>query len=127
MRKGDVRMPRRRRHVLPKAEPALDRFKYEVADDLGLKGDIQDRGWENMTTREVGKIGGNMVRRMIERAERDMAGRDTAGEEYGTEWGNTPGYGPTNEWAAWPGSPEFTRREASRDRPDYIGRRNRNR
>lgn len=115
-------MPRRRRHVLPEAEPALDRFKYEVADDLGLQDDIKARGWENMTTREVGKIGGNMVRRMIERAERDMAG-----EEYGAEWGDTPSYGAKNEWAAWPGYPEFTRREASHDRPNYVGRRRRDR
>ncbi len=98
-------MPRRRRHVLPDAEPALDRFKYEVANDLGLDDDIRNRGWGDMTTREVGKIGGNMVRRMIERAERDMAG-----EEYGSEW------------AGWPGYPEFTRREASYDRPRYVGR-----
>lgn len=116
-------MPRRRRHVLPEAEPALDRFKYEVADDLGLEDDIRNRGWENMTTREVGKIGGNMVRRMIERAERDMAG-----EEYGAEWSETPanaytGAGPKNDWAAWPGYPEFTRREAYFDRPNYVGRR----
>ena len=95
-------MSRRRRHVLPEAEPALDRFKYEVAEDLGLRDDIQGRGWENMTTREVGKIGGNMVRRMIERAERNMAG-----EEYGTEWA---GYSP----ADFPGSPEYTAPDYSR-------------
>lgn len=113
-------MPRRRRHVLPEAEPALDRFKYEVADDLGLEDDIRSKGWENMTTRQVGKIGGNMVRRMIERAERDMAG-----EEYGAEWDDMPysGPGPKNEWAAWSGYPEFTRREASYDRPKYRRRR----
>jgi hypothetical protein len=96
-------MPRRRRHVLPEAEPALERFKYEVASDLGLEDDIRERGWENMTTREVGRIGGNMVRRMIERAEREMAG-----EEYGAEWA---------------GSPEFTRRESALDRPRYVRRR----
>jgi len=99
-------MPRRRRHVLPEAEPALDRFKYEVAGDLGLADDIENRGWENMTTREVGKIGGNMVRRMIERAEREMAG-----EEFGTEWAGYPEY------------PRFARREAELDRPRYVRRR----
>lgn len=67
-----VLCPRRKRHVLPGAEDALDSFKYEVARDLGLRDDIERRGWENMTTREVGKIGGNMVRRMIERAEREL-------------------------------------------------------
>lgn len=66
-------MPRNRRHVLPEAEPALDRLKYEVAEELGLRDDIRQRGWENMTTREVGKIGGNMVRRMIKFAEEKIA------------------------------------------------------
>jgi len=63
---------RRRRPILPEAESALDRFKHEVARELGLEDDIQRRGWENMTTREVGKIGGNMVRRMIRYAEEKM-------------------------------------------------------
>ncbi len=67
-------MPRRNRNRLvePQAGEALDRFKYEVAEELGLREDIERRGWENMTTREVGKIGGNMVRRMVEFAEREM-------------------------------------------------------
>lgn len=65
--------PKRRRPAVPSSESALDRFKYEVAQEIGLKGDIERRGWENMTTREVGKIGGNMVRRMVEHAEEDMA------------------------------------------------------
>ncbi len=63
----------RNRAVYPEAGEALDRFKYEVAEELGLRDDIERRGWENMTTREVGKIGGNMVRRMIDFAERSMA------------------------------------------------------
>lgn len=62
-----------RRVLNPKAGRALDRLKYEVANELGLDDDIQQRGWENMTTREVGKIGGNMVRKMINFAEAEMA------------------------------------------------------
>jgi len=71
---------RRRRHVLPEAETALDRFKYEVARDLNLDDDIERRGWGDMTTRETGKIGGQMVRRMIRLAEerlKDEAARPT--------------------------------------------------
>lgn len=63
----------RNRAVYPEAGDALDRFKYEVAEELGLRDDIERRGWGNMTTREVGKIGGNMVRRMVDFAERNMA------------------------------------------------------
>lgn len=64
------------RPLLPRAERALDHLKYEVAEDLGLDDDIEERGWGNMTTRQVGKIGGNMVKRMIRKAESDLAQND---------------------------------------------------
>lgn len=62
----------KRSHANPKADAALDRMKYEVAGELGLKDDIDQRGWENMTTREVGKIGGNMVKKLIKKAEESL-------------------------------------------------------
>lgn len=49
---------------------AMQRLKYEVAQDLGLDDDIASRGFANMTTREVGKIGGHMVRRLVRRGAR---------------------------------------------------------
>lgn len=60
---------------------ALDKKKWEVADDLGLSDKIEQKGWENMTTAEVGKIGGrmggkiggNMVKELISMAESQMA------------------------------------------------------
>lgn len=57
----------------PKVEQALDEMKIEVAQELGLDDDIKERGWENMTTREVGSIGGNMTKKLIEKAESDLA------------------------------------------------------
>ncbi len=60
------------RPFLPSSRQALDRLKYEVAEDLGLGDDIEERGWGNMTTREVGKIGGNMVKHLIRKAEQDL-------------------------------------------------------
>lgn len=62
-----------RRVLNPKAQGALDRLKMETARELGLDDDIEQRGYANMTTREVGKIGGNMVRKMIRMAEAQMA------------------------------------------------------
>ncbi|HEX3015056.1 MAG TPA: small, acid-soluble spore protein, alpha/beta type [Desulfobacteria bacterium] len=60
--------------VLPHS--VLDQFKYEVAGELGLTDKIQTVGWENMTSRECGRIGGriggNMVKAMIRRAEQSM-------------------------------------------------------
>ncbi|OLZ12242.1 alpha/beta-type small acid-soluble spore protein [Sulfobacillus thermosulfidooxidans] len=61
------------RPVEPESEEALDKLKFEVAEDLGLDDDIKKRGWANMTTREVGKIGGNMVRRLVQKAEKDLS------------------------------------------------------
>lgn len=73
---GGVILSRRNNRVLnPRAKNALDNFKYEVADELGLINKIKNHGWENMTTREVGKIGGNMVKKMIEMAEEEMANK----------------------------------------------------
>ena len=54
------------------SEEQLDELKQEVAEELGLDDDIKKRGWENMTTRETGKIGGNMVKKMVEEQKRDM-------------------------------------------------------
>lgn len=61
-----------RDHVVSNADAALDKFKHEVATELGLEDDIQSRGWANMTSRECGLVGGNMVRRMIEYAENSL-------------------------------------------------------
>jgi len=66
-------MPRNGDKVVPEATWALDRFKWEVAEDLGLAEKIQRVGWENLTTREVGMIGGQMVKRMIAAAEESLA------------------------------------------------------
>jgi len=68
-------MPNRRK-LVPQAEDELDSLKQEVAEELHLDDDIRDRGWENMTTREVGKIGGNMVKKMVQYAEEEMDKRD---------------------------------------------------
>lgn len=64
-----------RPRMLP--EDLLDRFKYEVADELGLTNKIQSVGWPEMTARECGrvggKIGGRMVRVMVRFAEQSLA------------------------------------------------------
>lgn len=63
--------------IVPQAQNAMERLKMETAQELGLDDDIQEKGWENMTTRDVGKIGGNMVRKMISYAEEHMAKQDS--------------------------------------------------
>ena len=66
-------MSRRNRIINPLAQNALEKFKYETAAELGLINKIQTQGWPNMTTRETGKIGGNMVKKMIKNIEDQMA------------------------------------------------------
>ena len=58
---------KRQRGSRPNADSAMQQLKYEVADDLGLSDDIERRGFARMTTREVGKIGGHMVKRLVAR------------------------------------------------------------
>ena len=75
MEGGDHGLPRNDEKLVPGAEQALDRFKWEIADDLGLAEKIRQVGWENMTTKEMGMIGGQMVRRMIAAAEESLRQR----------------------------------------------------
>jgi len=62
------------RILVPGAEQAMDNFKNEIASELGLSQRIQSVGYANMTPKETGQIGGQMVRRMIELVEGSMAG-----------------------------------------------------
>lgn len=61
-------MPRRggRHYVMVKgAEEAMSAFKMEIAEDLGLEAKIDiDGTYKNLSTIEVGQIGGEMVRRI---------------------------------------------------------------
>lgn len=63
------------RELLP--QNIRDRFKYEVAEDLNLLDTIAEKGWGDMPTRDLGRIGGtiggNMVRVMIRHAEQQLA------------------------------------------------------
>ena len=62
-------------------ESVLDAKKWEAAEELGLKEKVESVGWANMTTAEVGKIGGatggkiggTMVKELIAKAEEQMA------------------------------------------------------
>ena len=52
---------------VPEAKAALDKFKYEVASELGVPLSHGYNG--NLTSRQNGSVGGEMVRRMIRRQE----------------------------------------------------------
>lgn len=52
------------------AKAALDRFKTEVASELGVN--LKEGYNGDLTSREAGSIGGEMVRRMIKKQEESM-------------------------------------------------------
>jgi len=60
--------------VLPQS--VLDDFKWEVAEELGLSSKIKSQGWENMTSRECGhvggRIGGSITKTMVRRAKESL-------------------------------------------------------
>ncbi|MCI6858758.1 MAG: alpha/beta-type small acid-soluble spore protein [Eubacterium sp.] len=58
---------------VPEARDAMDRFKMEVADELGVNLKQGYNG--DITAKEAGSIGGEMVRKMIKKQEEEMAGR----------------------------------------------------
>ncbi len=79
---------RRNRPVVPNALAGLDRFKYEIANELNLPSDIVNSGyWGNLPSAQCGAVGGHMVRRMIEAAERSMVEGTVAGVRAGFQTG----------------------------------------
>jgi hypothetical protein len=68
-------MARNNQKVVPQASAALDRFKYEIATEVGVN--LKEGYNGDITARDAGRIGGQMVKRLIETAERNMAGTTT--------------------------------------------------
>jgi hypothetical protein len=64
---------RSNRALVGEARKALDDLKYEVASELGVHYDGGYGG--DIPSRQNGAVGGHMVRRMIQLAEQQLAGR----------------------------------------------------
>ena len=64
---------RSNRTVVPEAKGALNQMKYEIASELGINLKQGYNG--DLPSRQAGYIGGYMVKRLIEQAERQMAGK----------------------------------------------------
>ncbi len=61
------------RKLVPEAMSALDKFKYEVASEVGVN--LKDGYNGDLSSRDAGRIGGNMVKKLIEQAENQMANK----------------------------------------------------
>jgi hypothetical protein len=60
------------RAEVPQAREALDRFKMEVANELGVPLKQGYNG--DLTSKQNGSVGGEMVKRMIRSQEQSMSG-----------------------------------------------------
>ena len=56
--------------VVPAAKDALNKFKYEVASEVGVN--LKDGYNGDISARDAGRIGGQMVRKLIQQAENNM-------------------------------------------------------
>lgn len=61
------------RAAVPEAKNALDKFKYEVANEIGVP--LKDGYNGDLTSKQNGSVGGYMVKKMIEAQEKQMAGK----------------------------------------------------
>ena len=60
--------------VVPEAKQALEQFKMEAASEVGVNLKQGYNG--DLTSRQAGSVGGQMVKKMIEKYENDLkAGR----------------------------------------------------
>lgn len=66
-------MARNNQKVVPEAQNALEKMKHETAAQVGVNLKQGYNG--DITARDAGKIGGNMVKKMIEMAERQISGK----------------------------------------------------
>lgn len=58
--------------MVPEAKPAMNDMKFEIARELGVNLKQGYNG--DLTSRENGYVGGYMVKRLIQQAEKQMAG-----------------------------------------------------
>ena len=65
-------MARSRKPVNPAAENALDTMKFEIASELGIADRVRSNGWSTMTSADCGRVGGQMVRKMIQQYESNV-------------------------------------------------------
>lgn len=66
-------MSRSNQLVNPSAKQALERLKEETAAEIGLK-DYKNTYKGALTSADNGRVGGNMVRKMIQSQEQQFAG-----------------------------------------------------
>ena len=59
------------RMAVPEAKDAMNRFKQEVASEIGVP--LKDGYNGELTSKQAGSIGGEMVKKMIMKHEQEMS------------------------------------------------------
>ena len=59
--------------AVPQAKEAMNRFKQEVASEIGVP--LKEGYNGDLTSRQAGSIGGEMVKKMIMRQEEQMSNK----------------------------------------------------
>ena len=61
------------RIVVPEAKAAMEQFKMEAANEVGVN---LNKGYNgDLTSRQAGSVGGQMVKKMIEKYENDLSAK----------------------------------------------------
>ena len=55
---------------VPEAKEAMNKFKMEAANEVGVK--LKNGYTGDLTSKQAGSVGGQMVKKMIETAEKNM-------------------------------------------------------
>ena len=55
---------------VPQARAAMDKFKMEAANEVGVN--LKDGYNGDLTSREAGSVGGQMVKKMMESCEKNL-------------------------------------------------------
>lgn len=63
-------MSKNSKNVVPEARAALDKFKMEAASEVGVN--LKEGYNGDLTSRQAGSVGGQMVKKMIEKYENDI-------------------------------------------------------
>ena len=58
------------KNVVPEARAALDKFKMEAASEVGVN--LKEGYNGDLTSKQAGSVGGQMVKKMIEKYENDI-------------------------------------------------------
>ncbi len=61
--------------LVPQAKQAMEQFKMEAANEVGVS--LNQKGYNgDLTARQAGSIGGQMVKKMIQSYENSLAGQN---------------------------------------------------